>query len=140
MVLSSRVARLAEENDTLRQQTGRLIQQINDARPGQDGLIGRWATTVEKSRLGRIELVFELHQDGSVVWQSVREKQQNEIAVGQWRLDRDSVHFAVIVTDAGSPEKGRQKSTVAAIKELTTRCLTLIVDGDEWSFRRVASS
>lgn len=139
-VLGARATQLAEDNEALRRQAA-LIQQIADARPprGEEQLLGRWATTVEKSRLGKIELIFDMRGDGSVVWQSVSDKQQREIASGQWRLDRDDVHFAVTVTDEQSPEKGRSRTTVASIEELTTDCLTLIVDGDEWSFHRVAA-
>ncbi len=141
-VLGARATQLAADNDTLRRQAAQLIQQIDDTRAprGEEDLLGRWATTVEKSRLGKIELIFEMHRDGSVVWESVSDKKQRQIASGKWRLEGGDIHFAVTVTDEQSPEKGRSRTTVAHIEELTADCLTLIVDGDKWSFHRVAAS
>ncbi len=141
MVFGGRAAKLERENIVLRQQQrGQLTQQLNEtpADPSKQ-LIGKWATTVAKSRLGRAELIFELRDDGSVVWRSVQEQKFTEIAVGTWTLDGDQLSFVVTIVDDRSADKGQQKTTVARIKELSSSCLSLEVEGDEWAFHRTTT-
>ncbi len=141
MVFGSRAARLEEENNILRdRQRSQVVQEIgNSPSDSRRLLVGRWATTVDKSRVGRIELIFELREDGSVFWESSAESQSTMIAEGDWRLDGENIYFDVIIVDESSPEKGLEKSTIAEVKELTESCLSLIVDGDNWSFHRTSA-
>lgn len=141
MVFGGRAARLEEENSVLRdRQRNQLVQEI-DSSSGESRrmLVGRWATTIDKSRLGRIELVFELREDGSVLWQSLNDQEFTTIAKGKWRLEDEDIHFTVTIVDENSPDKGEENTTVARINELTAGCLSLIVDGDNWSFHRASA-
>ena len=140
MVFGARNAQLTEENSVLRQQTGQLIQQIDDQPNPEALLVGRWATMVDKTRLGKIELIFELREDRSVRWESIHANKVTDIARGTWKLVDHGIHFAVTIVDERSPEKGQKKTTIATIKELGQTCLTLEVDGAEWVFHRAAQS
>lgn len=138
LLFGARTAQLAEENTSLRQQTSQLIQQLDGPpqRPDDVALLGRWSTIVEESRLGEIELVFELQENGEVLWESLAQGKSKVIADGRWTLEGDKIHFAVTIVDEESPESGQQKATTAIIKEITEAGMVLDVNGVEWSFHR----
>jgi hypothetical protein len=142
-VLGARSAQLAKENDDLRRH-GHQARPV-DVNPSSDlgdpaslqrKLIGRWATVVQKSRLGRINLIFDLQTDGTVRWESTTGSEATEIASGAWKLEPGGIHFAVTIVDPRSPDKGLQRATTAKIVDLIGACLTLEVDGVEWEFFR----
>ena len=141
LVFGARTADLIEENKVLRGQRGHLIQQTENDSPTDQAhlLVGTWSTTVEKSRLGQIDLVFDLQDDGDVVWRSVSDAKSTTIAQGKWKVLDDGIHFAVTIVDDRSSDKGKSRTTVAQIKELGKSCLSVVVDGTYWSFHRLSA-
>ena len=80
-IFGAKASQLEEENRALRdQQRSHLITTRVDEPHLRSQLVGKWATTVSKSRLGRIELIFELGEDGMVRWQSVQQQEFSTIA------------------------------------------------------------
>lgn len=137
MVFGARATKLAEENDLLRRQSGQLIQQLDQTQFDERRLVGRWSTIVEKSRLGKIELIVDLRPDGSVAWQSAASGKTNPIADGRWKLQSpQEIAFDLTIVDEHSPDKGQERSTLVTIRESTPSCLVLDVDGGEWVFLR----
>lgn len=137
MVFGTRAAKLADENDLLRQQTGQLIQQIDDSRFDQRKLIGRWATTVEKVNTGKVELIVDFRADGNVAWQSASGGKTHPIAEGNWQYSSPgTITFDLLIVNPRSPEKGKRRSTTATIRDATPSILVLDVDGSEWVFVR----
>ena len=139
MVFGARAAKLADENNVLRQQTGQLIQQLDDGTFDERKLLGRWATTVEKARTGKIELIVDFRNDGSVTWQSASGGQVHSIAEGNWIFHSPGeIDFDLLIVNERSPDKGRRRTTLATIREATPSCLVLDVEGSEWVFLRTS--
>jgi hypothetical protein len=139
MMFGTQAAKLASENDVLRQQAGQLIQQLDDGQFSQRRLIGRWATTVEKARSGKIELIVTFNDDGSVAWESASGGQRHPIAEGQWKFQSPAaIDFDLLIVNERSPDKGQRRSTLATIRDATPSCLVLDVDGSEWVFLRTS--
>ena len=139
-IFGAKASHLEAENRALREQAqGRLTTTELDNSGLRARLVGKWATTVSKSRLGRIELIFELGEDGSVRWQSVQQQQFTTIAEGTWELEGDSLQFEVLVIDPRSSDVGQQKSALARVLDVDASCLSLEVEGDKWAFHRTTT-
>jgi hypothetical protein len=139
MVFGSRVAKLADENNTLRQQTGQLIQQLDSGKFDPSKLIGRWATTVEKARTGKIELIVDFHADGRVMWESASNGEMHPIAEGTWNFrSPGEIDFDLVIVNERSPDRGKKRATLATVRESTPSCLVLDVEGGEWVFLRTS--
>ena len=139
-IFGAKASQLEEENRALRdQQRSHLTASRGDEPQLRSQLVGKWATTVSKSRLGRIELIFDLGEDGGVRWQSVQQQEFTTIAEGTWQLMGESIQFEVTVIDARSDDTGQQKSALARILDVGESCLSLEVEGEEWAFHRTTT-
>lgn len=139
-IFGSKATHLEQENRALRQQRQNQVTTTEVEAPAlRSRLIGQWATTVSKSRLGRIELIFELSDDGSVRWRSVQQQQFTTIAEGNWELEGDSVRFDVTIIDQRSDDVGQKKTALARVIDIGESCLSLEVEGDEWAFHRTTT-
>jgi hypothetical protein len=139
MVFGGRAAKLADENHVLREQTGQLIQQLDNGQFDPRKLVGRWVTTVERSRIGKVELIVDLSDDGKAVWQSASGGALHPIADGQWKFQGPAaIDFDLLIVNQRSTEKGKRRTTLATIRESTPSCLVLDVDGTEWVFLRTS--
>lgn len=138
-IFGAKAAQLEKENRVLRQQqwTDPTSSTAESPSVSREQLIGKWATTVSKTRLGRIELIFELRDDGQVRWHSVQGDQIKTIAEGTWQVEDRNLQFSVIITDGDSANAASTaKSATAHILELSGACLELEVEGDQWGFHR----
>ena len=139
-IFGAKASVLEQENRALReQQRGRLTTPLTETPQLRRRLMGQWATTVSKSRFGRIELIFELSPDGSARWQSVQQQKFTTIAEGTWELDGESVRFDVKVVDERSTDVGQMKSAIARVVDVDESCLSLEVEGDLWAFHRTTT-
>ena len=141
-IFGAKAAQLEKENRALRQQQTGFPREFPDSPADlRQQLIGQWATTVSKTRLGRIELIFELSDDGRVRWKSVQGQQIKTIAEGTWQVEDRNLQFTVIVLDQGNPPENAAsaaRTATATILELSGACLALEVDGDQWGFHRTS--
>lgn len=139
MVFGGRAAKLADENNVLRAQTGQLIQQLDSNQFDPRKLVGRWVTTVERTRSGRVELIVDLRDDGKAIWESASGGAMHPIADGQWKFESPAaIDFDLLIVNERSAEKGKRRTTLATIRESTPSCLVLDVDGTEWVFLRTS--
>lgn len=135
MVFGSRAAKLASENQVLREQKGQLIQQLDRDNFDPRLLVGRWATTVEKSDRGKVELIVELRDGGIATWQSSTPAGIEPIAEGKWKFRAPSdIDFDLLIVSPRSPDKGQRRTTLATIRDATSSLLVLDVEGTEWVF------
>lgn len=138
-IFGAKAAQLEKENRVLRQQQWANPANSHSESPvvTREQLIGQWATTVSKTRLGRIELIFELRDDGQVRWHSVQGDQIKAIAEGTWKVEDQQLRFSVIIIDGDNGlTRGAAKTATAHILELSGACLELEVEGDQWGFHR----
>jgi hypothetical protein len=139
MVFGGRAAKLADENNVLRAQTGQLIQQLDNGQFEERRLVGRWGTTVERTGTGKVELIVDMHDDGTAVWESASGGQLHPIANGKWTLQTpDAIAFDLLIVNERSAEKGQRRTTPATIRESTPSCLVLDVEGTQWVFLRTS--
>ena len=138
-IYGGKAAELEQEIKVLREQQGILTPSVTNSPQLRSQLVGEWATTVSKSRLGRIELIFELGDDGTVRWKSVHEQEFTTIAEGTWELSGENLRFDVTVVDKRSDDLGQTKSADARVLHVGHSCLSLDVAGDRWAFHRTTT-